>query len=79
MKYRCIGHTPYTKKQIVEHVVASLTNSIMFGTNYNFVISQNGPIPFEHVGQGLHMHCFKQGMTHSHPFVHTHNKELPYI
>lgn len=70
------SHTPYTKKQIVEHGIASLTNSIMFGTNYNFVIPQNGPIAFEHVRQGLDMHCSKQSMTHCHPIFHTCNKQL---
>jgi hypothetical protein len=73
------NHTPYTKKQIVEHAIASFTNSIMFGTNYNFIIPQNGPTAFELVGQGLDMHCFKQSTTHSHPFFHTCNKKLPSI
>jgi hypothetical protein len=50
-----LGYTPYTKKQIVEHAIASLANSIMFGTNYNSIIPQNCPFPCEHVGQGLHI------------------------
>jgi hypothetical protein len=50
-----LDYTPYTKKQIVEHAIASLANSIMFGTNYNLIIPQNGSIPCEHVGQGLHI------------------------
>jgi hypothetical protein len=41
-------HTPYTKKQIGEHVVASLATNIIFKANYVSVESQNDPTPHEH-------------------------------
>ncbi len=38
-----LGDTPYTQKQIVELVIASLTTSIVSGANRIFVGPQNGP------------------------------------
>jgi hypothetical protein len=49
------NHTPYSKKQIVELVVASHTTNIVPRTNYGSVKPQNGPTPHEHVVQGLHI------------------------
>jgi hypothetical protein len=44
-----LDHTPYTKKQIIEPIVASHATNIMPKTNYRFVGLQNGPTPYEHV------------------------------
>jgi hypothetical protein len=41
-------HTPYTKKQIGERVIASLTINIMFKTNYVSIESQNDSTSHEH-------------------------------
>jgi hypothetical protein len=49
------GHTPYTEKQNVELAIASLITSIVFRINYKFVGPQNGPTPFEHTKQSLHI------------------------
>jgi hypothetical protein len=58
------NHTPYSKKQIVELVVASHTTNIVPRTNYRFVEPQNGSTPHEHAIQspyivlGMVLHMF---------------------
>ncbi len=68
-----LGHTPYTKKQIVELAITSLATSTMSRVNYVCIESQNDPILHEHVIQGLY---FGQGTTCTCSSIHTHNKEL---
>jgi len=50
-----LDHTPYTKKQVVEPIVASHTTTTMPRTNSRFIRPQNGPTPHEHVVQGPHV------------------------
>jgi hypothetical protein len=50
-----LDHTPHTKKQTAEPIVASHTTNIVLRTNYKFVKPQNGPTLHEHVVQGLHI------------------------
>jgi hypothetical protein len=47
-------HAPYTKKQIVEPIIASHTTNIMPTSNCRSVRPQNRPTPHEHVVQGPH-------------------------
>jgi hypothetical protein len=49
-----LNHTPHTKKQTIELVVASHTTNTMPRTNYRFVGPHSGPTPHEHVIQGPH-------------------------
>jgi hypothetical protein len=49
------NHTPHTKKQIVEHVVASHATNIVPRANYRSIGPQNDPTFHEHVIQGLHV------------------------
>jgi hypothetical protein len=49
------NHTPYTWKQIVELVIASLATSTIFGAKCMFIGHQNGPTLHEHASQGFHV------------------------
>jgi hypothetical protein len=46
-----INHTPHTKKQTIELVIASHATSIVLGVNCRFVGPQNGPTFHEHAVQ----------------------------
>jgi len=50
-----LDHTPHTKKQTIEHVVASHTANTVLKTNYRSIEPQNGPTLHKHVIQGLHV------------------------
>ncbi len=48
-------HTPHTKKQTIEHVIAShVTNSSMPKRNYRSIEPQNVSTFHEHATQGRH-------------------------
>jgi hypothetical protein len=72
-----LGHIPYIEKQTIEFEVASFATTIVSGTNYVWIGSQDDPILHEHVVQGCHVVHVEVLLVFVHLSTHTCSRELP--